>query len=94
MEAVTRLFTGSPAPAKRVGRWSAKRLGKKLDRLQFAAVDCLAAILADNEVKPADRISAAKLTFDIVKSRGASGPESGESELHVIFDGIPHEYAE
>ena len=75
---------------KRTGEAKLKR---RLAKLTNTALDALEEILEDSDAKAADRISAAKLTFDILKqSTGRDGAEDGV--VRVVFDGIPKEYAE
>ena len=83
----------SPARRGRYSRYSPERLKKRLSRLEFKAIDCLEEILADASAKAADRISAAKLSFDVAQRQSASEPAS-DGIVHVIFEGSPVEYAE
>ena len=82
-----------PARRGRYSRYSPERLKKRLSRLEFKAIDCLEEILADASAKAADRISAAKLSFDVAQRQSASEPAS-DGIVHVIFEGSPVEYAE
>ena len=51
-------------------------------------------ILTDDSVKAADRLSAVKLTFDIMKQRSADAEPVTDGVVRVIFDGAPKEWAE
>lgn len=82
------------APAKkRAPRYSQDRLARRLAKLSFEAVDCLEQIISDPSAKAADRLSAAKLAFDLSARQGAK-PDDEPGTLRVIFEGVPHEYAE
>ncbi len=77
-----------PSPVKKRSRGTKRRLAS----LSLTALDALEEILVSSEVKPADRISAAKLVFELSK-QNASGPSDGGT-LRVVFDGIPQELCE
>lgn len=93
-EALEKAPIALPVPARRSRRkYSQEQLKKKLNRLQFAAIDCLSEILSDGGAKAADRISAAKLAFDAADRRSASGCET-PGVMRVVIEGMPEEFAE
>ena len=85
--------SGEVTSRRRYPRYSEERLRRRLGRLRSAAMDCLEEIMKDGDAKAADRIAAAKLTFDAAGRQGAAEPEPG-GVIRVLFDGMPEEYAE
>lgn len=77
-----------PAPVKR-RRQGVKR---RLVSLTHYALDALEDILTNGEVKPADRISAAKLAFELSRQNPPIPAEGGT--VRVVFDGIQQELCE
>ena len=74
-------------------RAASSKLSRRLTKLTNTALDCLEEILTDESAKSSDRITAVKLTFDLVKQQ--TKPEDTSSgEVKVIFEGIPREWAE
>ncbi|MBR0134645.1 MAG: hypothetical protein IJM18_00460 [Clostridia bacterium] len=69
------------------------KLSRRLAKLTNTALDCLEEILTDESVKSSDRITAVKLTFDIVKQQ-AKPEDAPSGEVKVVFEGIPKEWAE
>lgn len=65
---------------------------RRLASLSLTALDTLEEILTNSDVKASDRISAAKLVFEIARQNAA--PAAQASTLRVVFDGVPQEYAE
>ena len=65
---------------------------RRLVSVSHAALDALGEILASGDAKPADRISAAKLVFEILRQNAPSPADGGT--VRVVFDGIPQEYCE
>ena len=79
----------SRAPAKRGGRKLARRIAKLTD----TALDSLEEILTDGAVKPADRLNAVKLAFEIAKAKQQdAAPDDGV--IRVVLEGVPEEWAE
>ena len=79
-------------PEKRTGT---VRLTRRINKLAGTALDTLEEILTDESVKSADRISAVKLTFDILRQQTAkpeAEPESGP--VRVIIEGMDRELCE
>ena len=72
---------------------SADRLKKRMSRLALEAADCLEEIMTDGDAKAADRIAAAKLTFEVYNRQGQI-PEPADSSIRVIFEDMPREFAE
>lgn len=71
----------------------AKKLSRRLMKLAGTALDALEVILTDENAKSADRISAAKLTFDLLsKELGEFGPEDGGT-VRVVFEGEGKDWA-
>ena len=70
-----------------------RSITKRMEQLAQTALDTLELILNDNSVKAADRISAVKLTFDILKQQSAKNAEQdGDSGvIKVVFEGITEE---
>jgi len=76
------------APVRR----GARKLAKRLAKLTDTALDSLEEILTDGAVKPADRLNAVKLAFDIAKSKQDIVPDDGV--IRVVLEGVPEEWAE
>ncbi|MBO4563502.1 MAG: hypothetical protein J5772_07815 [Clostridia bacterium] len=81
--------TGAAARAKPGGD---PKLRRRLKRLSEASLICLEEILTDSACKAADRISAVKLTFELMKQLAAEPTDDGA--LRVIIEGCPREHAE
>ena len=64
-----------------------QRLEKKLQKLGLLAVDALESIIMDEDIKPADRIAAAKLTFDML-AKANTEDSTGAGPVEVIIKGI------
>lgn len=69
------------------------KLTRKLGKLAQTALDCLEEILTDDSAKPADRISAVKLTFELMRQQPQK-PDEDDGVIKVVFEGIPRELAE
>ena len=67
-------------------RTGARSIPKRLSKLSHTALDCLEDILTDESAKTADRISAVKLTFDIVKQQSQSPAPETPDAIRVIFE--------
>ena len=80
--------------SRRVSRAGGAKRKKQVLRLENAALCALEEILLDSGAKPADRIAAAKLTFEIAKQQSGAYEQEDTSCVHVIFDGMPTELAE
>lgn len=89
----TETVTG-PIPLRPEKKAGSTKLSRRLIKLGNTALDCLEDILTDEGVKAADRISAVKLTFEIMKQRSAEAEPASDGTVRVIFDGIPKEWAE
>ena len=78
-----------PGPGRPRG---AKKLSRRLMKLAGTALDALEGIMTDESAKSADRIAAAKLTFDLLsKELGEFAPEDGT--VRVVFEGEGKEWA-
>ncbi|MBO4385302.1 MAG: hypothetical protein J5854_07815 [Clostridia bacterium] len=66
----------------------------RVNRLSKAALDALEEILSDGSVKPADRLSAVKLTFDLISKAAERESSADNGILRVVFEGIDRELAE
>lgn len=88
METETREPTAEivPIAPRRRPRDTQARFAKRLSKLSLEALDCLEEIMTDEGAKAADRISAAKLTLDVMGRRGDSDDEDGVAR--VIIEGI------
>lgn len=74
-------------------RTQAGKLSRRLKKLTGTALDALEEILTDDAVKAADRISAAKLTFDmLLRERGQAESELPDS-IKVVFTGDGADWA-
>lgn len=69
-------------------------INRRLRRLAQTALDSLEQVLTDESVKATDRISAAKLVFELIKQQAASPAPEDVGTIKVVFDGCPQEYAE
>ena len=78
-------------PEKRSG---AVKLRRRLTKLAGTALDSLEDVLTDEGAKAADRISAVKLTFELLNRQTAPKDEGSDGVLRVVFDGIEKELAE
>ena len=65
-----------------------------MKRLSKAALDALEEILSNENVKPADRLSAIKLTLDLAAKVSEKEPPEESGVLRVVFEGIDRELAE
>ncbi|MCR5611417.1 MAG: hypothetical protein K6F68_06270 [Clostridiales bacterium] len=81
----------SPAVKKRAGT---RRLKTRMSRLSDTAFDALEVILTDESVKPADRLAAIKLTFDLANKCAVQDAPAENGVLRVVFEGIEKELAE
>lgn len=75
-------------------RIATKRLKTRLIRLSSDALDALEFVLTDADVKTSDRLSAIKLTFDLVSKYAADDSPAERGTLRVVFDGVEKELAE
>lgn len=91
MEALTEL-TDIRTPKRTAS--GEKKLQRRLVKLTNVALDCLEDILTDEGVKAADRISAAKLAFELARQQAQEPEPVSDGVIKVIFDGCPKEYAE
>ena len=82
METVTELTAVKTARGS-----GAAKLDRRLTKLAQTALDSLEEVLTDDSAKAADRISAVKLTFELLARRTAAAPPPEANVLHVHFDG-------
>ena len=80
---------------KQERRTGSAKLSRRITKLAGTALDTLEEILTDEEVKASDRISAVKLTFDILRQQ-TSGPEAFPEggTVRVVIEGIEKELCE
>ena len=69
------------------------KLKRRIGRLTKTALDALESILADDGAKAADRISAAKLAFELAR-QSSDRPDPEDGVVRVIFEGAEKELAE
>lgn len=69
-----------------------KKIRKQLSRLYGSSLDAIEDILKSQNSKPADRLSAAKLCFEVIKS--ATPAQVGPPEMHVFLESDAKQFAE
>ncbi|MBO4879785.1 MAG: hypothetical protein J5544_05955 [Clostridia bacterium] len=84
METTDKLTNGA-APRKRVPLISNDRRLKKL------ALDAIIGMIRDDELKPSDRLNAAKTLLDYL---GKQTEADGDGELHIVFENLPDGFAD
>ncbi|MCR5809376.1 MAG: hypothetical protein K6G56_07420 [Clostridiales bacterium] len=67
-------------------RTAARSPQKRLAKLSNTALDCLEDILTDDTAKTADRISAVKLTFELMRQQAAPAAPEAPEAIRVIFE--------
>ena len=70
------------------------KLARRMNRLVDSALDTLEQIMKDESVKPADRLSAAKLAFDVANRHEADRGAEPDGPIRVIFEGAPPEWGD
>ncbi len=70
------------------------KLTRRLTKLANTALDSLEDVLTDEGVKAADRISAVKLTFELLARRSSPAAAPEGDLLLVRFEGIENELAQ
>lgn len=79
-------------PERRTG---SVKLGRRINKLANTALDTLEEVLTDDSVKAADRISAVKLTFDLLRQQEArTDAEAEGGTVRVVIEGIDRELCE
>ncbi len=73
-------------PERRAGT---TKLGRRINKMSFTALDTLEEILTDDSAKAADRLSAVKLTFDILRQQEQRGDDGSEGPVRaIVVEGI------
>ncbi len=76
-------------------RTGTQKLSRRINKLSFTALDTLEEVLTDDSAKAADRLSAVKLTFDILRQQEAHESEFPEGPFRaIIIDGIERSLCE
>lgn len=93
MEAEETLTVIKSEKSPRRERAAGGKLDRRLKKLTCTALDALEEILTDDSVKPADRISAAKLTFDMLYREAGRTEAEPPDTVKVVFEGRGADWA-
>lgn len=87
---------GKGTPMEQDTTPKARRTALSVKRMRSTAIQCLYAMMTDENLKPSDRLSAIKAALDYAgkhEARGAAKANDGDDDvLHVVFENIPQEY--
>ena len=84
----------APEAAPRRARTGEARNRRRMAKLADTALNALEEVLTDGCVKPADRLNAAKLAFDIIRQNAPCPEQEDTGPIRVVIEGMPQEYAE